>query len=452
MVYESRPIEKKSAAIAMAESTKNDLRKYPAPDKDGDRLYPLARPEGKPSFEMGSDDTIFAIGSCFARSIERTMIKDGRTVLSRDFDLGEIGEGITYSSNFFNKYSIHSINNELKWALERDTFPGADLLFQIGQDEYADFQLGHPRLNHPLEDILTFRTAYLDGMARVADADVVIVTLGYVETWYDNELGIYLNGAPTFRLAATNPNRFEFRVLSYSDVLDGLNELYTLLTKHRKKPMKMLITVSPVPLLSTFRNMDVLIANQYSKSVQRAAIEEFIMDKEGVDYFPSYEFVTLSNPAAAWTPHDYRHVSNAMVKNIMMDVQEKYTDQKPKGKRKTVVTTESLLSSVEMLRNIGDPAAALELIQKNRGLADGSSGVLTEEMAVNETIRDYEGVYNAATKVLAETPEYLVGLEQMIRACRYLDKMDEAENWATVHATAHPDRSATLKRLMKLKA
>jgi len=76
----------------------------------------------------------------------------------------------------------------------------------------------------------------------------------------------------------------------------------------------MLVTVSPVPLLSTFRDVDVLVANTYSKSVQRAAIDEFIADADGVDYFPSYEFVMLSNPTIAWSRGDYRHVNADLVK------------------------------------------------------------------------------------------------------------------------------------------
>jgi len=120
----------------------------------------------------------------------------------------------------------------------------------------------------------------------------VILTLGYVETWFDTKLGLYLNVAPPMQAIKAEPARFEFRVLSYHDILAGLDELHALLTKHRTKPLKMLVTVSPVPLLATFRDMDVLVANAYSKSVQRAALDEFLLDKAGVDYFPSYEIIT----------------------------------------------------------------------------------------------------------------------------------------------------------------
>ena len=142
------------------------------------------------------------------------------------------------------------------------------MLYPLGQDRFSDLQLGWSNLEAPLEEILQFRQRYLDAVAQVATADVVILTLGYVETWFDKELNLYLNSAPSAALIKRSPDRFEYRVLSYSDILDGLNQLYDLLLKHRKKPLKFLVTVSPVPLLTTFRDMDVLVANAYSKSAR----------------------------------------------------------------------------------------------------------------------------------------------------------------------------------------
>lgn len=87
-------------------------------------------------------------------------------------------------------------------------------------------------------------------------------------------------------MVKAHPGRFDFRVLSHDDVLQALRDTHALLCMHRTKPLKMLVTVSPVPLLATFRDMDVLVVNTYFKSVQRAAIDAFIHNAPGVDYFP----------------------------------------------------------------------------------------------------------------------------------------------------------------------
>jgi hypothetical protein len=297
------PISSLPAAQAYEKAAQNKLRRYPSPNKDGDRLYPLASPMGNPSFQFEKTDTFYAIGSCFARNVEAALTNANLRVLSREFDLGKIGESLGEAYNFFNKYSVHSIYNELLWALERETFPGEEIIYPLREGKkYCDLQLGSAKLEFSPKEILEFRHKYLDSLAQVADADVIILTLGYVETWYDKELGIYLNIAPPAALCKAHPDRFEFRVLSYEDVMQGMNDIYDLLKKHRTKPLKMLVTVSPVPLLSTFRDMDVLVANTYSKSVQRAVLECFVADKSDVDYFPSYEFVILSNPRRRWLP------------------------------------------------------------------------------------------------------------------------------------------------------
>ena len=432
------PLESILAAKAMVRARGNELRRYPSPDKDGKRLYPLASPTGRPSFEIGPDDTIFAIGSCFAREVERALEAAGKRVLSREVALGEVGESLGDAANFYNKYSIHSVYNEIKWALERDSFPGGDIIYQIGKDKFADPQLGMGRLDFPKETILDFRHKYLDGMAQVAHADVVILTLGYVETWYDRKLDLYLTVIPPAQLIKAEAERFEFRVLSYKDVLDGLEDLYALLDKHRTKPLKMLITVSPVPLLATFRDMDVLVANAYSKSVQRAALDEFLLGKEGIDYFPSYEFVTLSNPEVAWTKNDYRHVSPDVVHRIMSNVLTNYVGVE--GDQPEEMTAQALLASAKMLHKLEKYEDVLRLVRENRDVADQEAPVLMLEATALKRLHNLEGSYAALAKAKSVAPGRPDALERMIMLCRPMREKKEARALLGEHEQAFPGR------------
>lgn len=440
-------IETLSAVEAMSRAKRNVLRRYPSPERDGDRLYPLANPIGRPSFRIGPDDTIFAIGSCFARNVEKALQAAGKRVLSREFTLGAVGDSLGDAANFFNKYSIHSVTNDIRWALERDTFPGDDVIYPLGKDKYVDSQLGMAKLAFPLDEILAFRHAYLDVIAQVATADVLILTLGYVETWYDTKLGLYLNVSPPVPLIKAEPERFEFRVLSYRDVLEGLEALYALLQKHRTKPLKMLLTVSPVPLLSTFRDMDVLVANAYSKSVQRAALDEFCLRKDGVDYFPSYEFVTLSNPAVAWSRGDYRHVSPDIVNRIMSNVIDQYIEiPDAVGAADTfegvaTMTPDALLSSARMMLKLEDNTALLELVGQYRDLADGHVDVLLAEAAAARKEGDLETAYAALSKAADLAPGRPMPLERKIMMCRPLRRQEEARRLMAEHAERFPGRA-----------
>ncbi|TRW96269.1 GSCFA domain-containing protein [Paracoccus sp. M683] len=453
-----------SANQAFGFARRNRLRRYPSPEQGGERLYPLAWPVARPSFQILPTDTVFTIGSCFARNVEAALIENGMTVLSRDFDLGEVGESVGEASNFFNKYSIHSIYNELKWALERDSFPGEAILYSGNTDQpIFDPQLGQARIDFPMEKVLAFRHRYLDAMAQVKDADVIIITLGYVETWYDRELDIYLNVIPPVEILRKYPDRFQFRVLGYAEILEMLHALHALLLKHREKPLKMLITVSPVPLLATFRDMDVLMANAYSKSVQRAVLDQFVTEVEQVDYFPSYEFVTLSNPTIAWSRNDYRHVNPDLVARIMSSVIATYfpADAQPKpqaaasGTKAEAVasapagaapaaeglTPAAIMSTAKLMLKLEEWDKLAALFVDNAAVVDGHPDLLLQKAAMHRQKRQTAEEYAVLEQVHQLAPDRPWPLERMIRLCRPLRRQDHIGDLLARHVERFPARS-----------
>jgi len=383
------PLETIPAADAYAQARTNTLRRYPSPDRDGDRLYPLAAPSAKPSFRIGKTDKVFTIGSCFARNVEASLIDVGMTVTSNETDLGPVGESLGFAANFFNKYAIHSILNDLTWALERDTYPGDDVIYEMPQKGlYADLQLGMSKLDFPRADIRDFRNRYLDVMARVVDADVVIITLGYVETWYDRQLGIYLNTSPPQPLVKANPDRFEFRVLS-------------------------------------------------SKSVQRAAIDAFIASAEGVDYFPSYEFVMLSNPEIAWARGDYRHVSPDLVARIMSNVITQYVDTDS-----AEMTTAALQASARMLYKMADYDGIKTLATQHSPQFETNTELLV--MLGNAHLKTQEVDFAFAVFEAAYTldPTKPAPLERLISLCRPTRQPKRAKTLLAEHAKRFPKRTS----------
>ncbi|MCU0854351.1 MAG: GSCFA domain-containing protein [Rhodobacteraceae bacterium] len=449
-------IERVSAEEAMLRANRNALRRYPAPGRDGDRLYPLASPSVTPGFRIAPTDTVFAIGSCFARNVEKALETAGLRVLSRGFDLGEIGDRLDDATNFFNKYSIHSVTNEIRWALDRESFPGEAIFYPLGPDRYLDLQLGVGRLDFPLDTILAFRHRYLDALAAVAHADVVILTLGYVETWFDRALGLYLNVAPPAPLIRDQPGRFEFVVLSYNDVLAGLEAFHDLLLRHRTRPLRMLVTVSPVPLLSTFRGVDVLVANAYSKSVQRAALEEFVKGREGVDYFPSYEFVALSNPTVAWARNDYRHVSQDVINRIMDNVLTNYmgTDSAVPhaGEGAGALSGKAVLSTLRMMLKLERYDDILTEAEANRSLVDHDADALLIESQAARRLDRHDLAHVALTRAVEADPSRPDLLERLIVSCRPLRALAEAEAHTRLHRSRFPDRAEFRARLTWLPA
>ncbi|WP_138933564.1 GSCFA domain-containing protein [Roseovarius arcticus] len=448
----SNAVYSSTSSQAFDNARNNKLRRYPSPDTDGERIYPLVSPSVSPAFSIGKSDSIFAIGSCFARNLEGALHKAGMNVLSRQIDLGKIGEEVGAASNFLNKYTAASILNDLRWALERDSFPGEDIIYAVRDGVYCDPQLGLIRLPYPLADIMDMRTRYLDAMAQVNDADVVIITLGYVETWFDKELGLYLNIAPPPALCAKFPDRFEFRVLGFEDVRLALEDIYALLKKHRAKPLKMLLTVSPVPLVSTFRDVDVLVANAYSKSVQRAAAETFVADKPDVDYFPSYESVILSNPTVCWARGDYRHVSPDIVARIMSNVLVSYAPDfdAPGVYQGSPMTREAVFATARLLVKLGEGGALATLFSQNRALFAAEDKLLAQISDALQIAGHLILAADALEDRVTLAPERPRVLQRLISlVSQHPEDQDRTRKLLKTHSQLFPARSDFRARIEK---
>ena len=80
------------------------------------------------------------------------------------------------------------------------------------------------------------------------------------------------------------------------------------------KDIKLVLTLSPVPLARTFEFASAIVADAVSKSVLRAAIHELIgMFPDKIFYFPSYEMIAwlgrYRGDAFGGEGSDPRHVS-----------------------------------------------------------------------------------------------------------------------------------------------
>lgn len=327
------PIEIRSAEAAFAGLTK--VSRYPSPDRDGERYLPFPDVQHNPKFRINKEDKILTIGSCFARNIERALSNMGMNVV-RSKTSGLVG-----LTDIANKYTTRSILNDLRIALSDQPVHDKLLMKSINISSRGlarNLALGGMgaagRQGHPLEQVLKVTREFLDVLSHVQSADLLIITFGLVEIWYDRENAIYLNIPPLSGEIKRQPGRYELHVLSYEDIRADMMEIFKLVFEKGKPGIKVLATISPVPLHTTFRAQDCLQANAYSKSVQRAALEEVLTKFENVHYFPSYEMVTLAAPSIAWVDDDFRHVRPQTVDRIMRKVISSYigADQLPPEK------------------------------------------------------------------------------------------------------------------------
>lgn len=280
---------------------------------------PIFIPAVTPSFRIKKSDRLFAIGSCFARGIEASLKGRGFQMESAatDFDQFEvIGNRKVTALGFTNKYTTFAMLNELTWALQPGSVFPEDSLVDLDAERCID-----PHINPTLKMVnrsgtLERRRVITEVTRRIRDCRVIFLTLGLVETWYDTQAKVFLNSTPNKEMQDLFPKRYEFASTNYLQNMDNLERLHELLTAHGHPDVHIIVTTSPVPLMATFTNQDVVVANTYSKSTLRAVAQDWAASHDNVQYFPSYEVVMNSDRKVSWED-DLRHVSGGVTKHIM---------------------------------------------------------------------------------------------------------------------------------------
>ena len=224
------------------------------------------RPE-KPLINKGTKITAF--GSCFATHITNYLSQVGYNLSKNrnpEIYISSMGEGLV---------NTFAILQQFEWTLE-NVIPPENLWHGFKAEEFG-YQ----------EDIrVKTRQAFLD-------TDFFILTLGLSEIWYDEKTGgVFWRAIPQ---KYYDPSRHKFRVSTFEETKRNITRIVQLINTHIPKA-KVLITLSPVPLAATFRPTSCITANSVSKSILRAALDEFYREhtdtlNKTLFYFPSYEII-----------------------------------------------------------------------------------------------------------------------------------------------------------------
>lgn len=317
-----------TAAEAMKNYLQNKARTWyrdsvETDNRDGKYAFQRLRetwftPQVEPKFKLRRDDKFYAIGSCFARGLENSLVGHKITVESAAPEFARLQPANKERSGlgFTNKYNTYSMLNELRWALDPDAeFPEASIV-QLTDTTWYDPHT-NPTLNFVgLEETLERRALMQIVTKRIKDCRAVILTLGLAEVWRDVRADVFVNCTPIPSLFRTEPDRYEFHLTGFGENLNNLEAMYALLSRYGHPDFHIVVTVSPVPLMNTFSTMDIVVANTWAKSLLRALAQEWADAHANVDYFPSYEIVQNSDRAAVWEP-DLRHVKGAGALHIM---------------------------------------------------------------------------------------------------------------------------------------
>ena len=319
---------------------------------------------GEPKFRLHPDDRVSMAGSCFAQHIARHMRKRGLSPfqteqahpLSVEAGAADAGYG-AFSARYGNIYTSRQCLELFQQATgERAAIE------DFAQQDGSFYDLLRP--NAVPGGFVSYEEAQMDRLFHLQkvrkmfeQADVFVYTLGLTESWR-NSVGNYTYPVcPGTARGVYDPDQHTFHNLTHADVVADLTALVKSAARLNPR-LKFIFTVSPVPLVATYTQQNVLLASTYSKSVLRAACGDVAASFDNVVYFPSYEIISHPASFGQYLQGDLREVTERGVSHVMrcffstmyqVERQPEHTtshvEPAPYAGKETAASIESLLRS-----------------------------------------------------------------------------------------------------------
>lgn len=277
----------------------------------------------QPRFKLRRSDRIVTAGSCFAQNIGRALRGAGLDVLDAEplpkfvpqNLASKFGYGI-YSARYGNIYTSRHLRQLLSEACG-EVSPALPVWEKDGRFYDAQRPGVEPEGLPDEETVLAHRAAHLVTVKDVFEkADVFIFTFGLTECWLHRESGTVYPTAPGVIAGSYDDAVFEFKNLGFNQVLADFNAVRKQLMAWNPK-IRILVTVSPVPLTATAAPQHIELATCYSKSVLRAVCGTLVSKYRNVDYVPSFELITSPKARGQYFAPNLRNVTGAGVSAAM---------------------------------------------------------------------------------------------------------------------------------------
>ncbi len=316
----------------------------------------------QPKFAIRPDMKISTYGSCFAQHFGRALDDRGfawfrtekrpfglsvETTKTFNFDV--------FSSRTGNIYTASLLLQWLNWSFGNTEVP--DEIWQKDGRFYDPFRPNiEPDGFASAEELVRSRAVTLKAFRRsVTEADVFVFTLGLTERWM-NRAGYEYPMCPGTVAGVFDEAAHRFENMEFADVQAALAEALSILRGANEK-LRVLFTVSPVPLTATYSGKHVLVATMQSKSILRAVAGQLADHGDAVDYFPSYEIINSPAFKGAFFGPNLRNVTAEGVTFVMESFfacQATAFGSTVSPGNKSLLSPEDLVCEEEILQQFGN--------------------------------------------------------------------------------------------------
>lgn len=197
----------------------------------------------------------FTMGSCFARNISAALNKSGYNSTHM-----EISEYI--NTTFANRAFVDWLST--------------------GKTDVA--------VSERIQELLPPGWSADSTLEKIRNSDVFILTLGVAPAFFDKTTGAFVLPRPTALNSRVLGEKYEYRTTTVQENVD--NVLYLINFVRKLAPhAKVVITVSPVPLIASFEFESCVVADCLSKSTMRLVAHQVVHQSglSNVLYWPSFE-------------------------------------------------------------------------------------------------------------------------------------------------------------------
>lgn len=274
-------------------------------------------------FTIGSNDKVATMGSCFAQHISKQLVKLSlpyfvtesppdhlslTDALSRNYGI--------FSARYGNVYTIRQALQLLQRTM--GLFEPDDNVWTYKGGFVDAFRPQiEPEPYESIDQVLDARQEHLQSVKRLfLETDVLVFTLGLSEAWRSLTDGSVYPMAPGVHGGQFDSSLVEFRNFEVQELQEDL-ESFVLMCQQFNPSIRVLLTVSPVPLIATYEPRHVLLSNSVSKSKLRVVADIVSRKFDFVDYFPSYEIITGSAIGHRYFDSDARQVTQLGVNHVM---------------------------------------------------------------------------------------------------------------------------------------